>query len=228
GTGDGGNGCDEHGSGNFNAQNLMSPLGKIHRFDVDAAAPYVAAGNPFSGAGQVRTIWSYGWRNPWRFSFDRMTGDLWVGDVGQGRREEVDFQPAASTGGENYGWHFREGTISSAMSGCAGGPEPAGHVPPIFDYPRGGGGTITGNTVIGGFVYRGSAIAGLQGWYLFGDAGSGGRAAIRQCPGGAINVRTLTDLVGLAPALTSFGQDNNGELYMLALFDGEVLRIVAR
>lgn len=227
GTGDGGDGCDEHGSGNFNAQNLDSPLGKVHRFNVDGTAPYAAPGNPFTAAGRT-TIWSYGWRNPWRFSFDRMTGDLWVGDVGQNRREEIDFQPSTSTGGENYGWHFREGTISSAMSGCAGGPEPAGHVPPVFDYPRGGGGTITGNTVIGGFVYRGSAISGLQGWYLFGDAGSGGRAAIRQCPGGAVNVRTLTDLVGLAPALTSFGEDNSGELYMLALFDGEVLRIIAR
>src|SRR5690606_35516870 len=121
--------------------------------------------NPFVGVTGDDEIWAYGLRNPFRAGFDRLTGDLWIGDVGQQTREEIDFQPAGSPGGENYGWRLREGSIATPTGGV-GGPPPPDHVEPVFDYAR-----TMGSTVIGGTVYRGP-IAGLRGRYVFGDFGS--------------------------------------------------------
>ena len=132
-TGDGGSGGDPQN----NAQNLNSLLGKILRLDVDSGLPYsIPASNPFFSAGSSirKEIWSYGLRNPWRISFDRGTGDLYIADVGQGDWEEIDWQPAASLGGENYGWRILEGTHCYIPStGCT---EPSGYVPPVTDCDR--------------------------------------------------------------------------------------------
>lgn len=233
-TGDGGSGCDPFG-GTGNGQNLGSPHGKLHRLDVDAAAPYAAPGNPFTAAGQT-TIWAYGLRNPWRFSFDRTTGDLWIGDVGQDAYEEIDFQPASSTGGQNYGWRVMEGLCSSRSSGCtstvSGCLTPDEHrarsfVPPVFVASHSGEDVLSRpGSIVGGYVYRGSAIPGLRGFYLFGDSISSSRGAIRRC-GDEIIAQPVPDLARRAASLVSFGEDNAGELYMVDL-TGSILRIVPR
>ena len=119
----------------------------------------VPADNPcVRRKGARPEIWAYGLRNPWRYSFDRVTGDLWIGDVGAGAEEEIDFQPAASRGGENYGWNALEGTYAWRKA-------PRGAVPPIYEYNHASGRC----SVTGGYVYRGKAIPALQGWYVFAD-----------------------------------------------------------
>jgi glucose/arabinose dehydrogenase len=160
-TGDGG------GAGDLpnNAQNLTVLLGKILRLDVDSGSPYgIPASNPFVGdpnAAVREEIWAYGLRNPWRFSFDALTGDLYIGDVGQGAREEIDFQPASSSGGENYGWRVMEGSLCfNPASGC----NTSGKVLPIAEYDHN-----TGCSVTGGYVYRGSRYPLLRGHYFYGD-----------------------------------------------------------
>src|SRR5688500_16668172 len=159
--GDGGSAGDPCESG----QDLTTWLGKILRVDADQAPYVVPSDNPFVGVTGDDEIWAYGLRNPYRASFDLATGDLWIGDVGQGAREEVDFQPAASDGGENYGWRLREGSIATP-SGGVGGPAPAGAIEPVYDYPRTG--AFGGSTVIGGYIYRGPDPD-LQGLYFFAD-----------------------------------------------------------
>lgn len=158
GLGDGGSALDEDG----NAQNLDSLFGKILRIDVESLRkPYgIPASNPFLATPGARPeIWAYGLRNPWKFSFDTLYGDLYIGDVGQSDQEEIDFQPASSPGGENYGWNIMEG------SQCAIGPcETPGLTAPIHTYGRDDGGSVTG-----GLVYRGSAIPSLVGTYVYGD-----------------------------------------------------------
>ncbi|MCZ7682590.1 MAG: PQQ-dependent sugar dehydrogenase [Sandaracinaceae bacterium] len=205
-------------------------FGKILRLDVDnVGGGYAADGNPFGPATSpsgLPQIWAYGLRNPWRFSFDRTTGDLWIGDVGQGDWEEIDFQPASSTGGENYGWAAYEGTsvFRSSLLGNA-----TNHTPPVLEYDHAGAeGVIHGYAVTGGYVYRGSAVPALRGWYLFGDyIGLGGGtpvAALRYCDGGVASAQQVPGLSGVLDELTSFGEDNAGELYMLG---DRVVRIVA-
>ena len=209
--GDGGGGGDPKGNG----QSLGSLLGKILRIDPRPAGgrPYrVPADNPFVDTDDARPeIWAYGLRNPWRFSFDSATGDLWIGDVGQNAYEEVNREPAGS-GGHNYGWNRREGRHA-----YSGGERPDGAVDPVIEYGRAGGAC----TVIGGFVYRGQRIGGLRGAYLYGDYCAGWVKAARVTGGKVAEQRDL----GLdIPSLSSFGVDADGELYALSL-TGDVYRI---
>jgi glucose/arabinose dehydrogenase len=208
--GDGGSGGDPLGNG----QSLGTLLGKILRIDPrpSGGRPYgVPSDNPFVGRDGARPeIWDYGLRNPWRFSFDAATGDLWIGDVGQNSFEEVDHEPAGE-GGRNYGWNRREGRHP-----FNGGERPEGAVDPVIEYGRG-----DGCTVIGGFVYRGRRIPGLQGTYLYGDYCEGWVRAARAPRGKVAEQRDL----GLeVPSLSSFGADADGELYALSL-GGDVYRI---
>jgi glucose/arabinose dehydrogenase len=210
GLGDGGSAGDPQGYG----QSLGSRLGKMLRLDPrppDGGRFGVPRDNPFRGReGADPLIWAYGLRNPWRYSFDRVTGDLWIGDVGQYNVEEVDFQPADSDGGENYGWNRLEG--SQPFEGDA----PMGAVAPVDEYPTGQGCAVTG-----GYVYRGPAIPNLYGAYLYGDFCSGFVRGI------VLEGRKVTQRreFGISvSSLASFGEDQDGELYLLSL-GGEVLRV---
>jgi glucose/arabinose dehydrogenase len=211
-TGDGGGANDP----DNNAQNLNSNLGKLLRVTPNPAGGYtVPANNPFVGVAGNDEIWAYGLRNPFRNSFDRQTGDLWIGDVGQGAREEVDFASAASGlgRGANYGWRVREGTI--ATPGISD-PTPPNLTEPIYDYGRANGDA----TVIGGYVYRGGADASLEGKYVFGDYISG---RIWTLNGG-----TATPLASPfgGSTLTSFGEGGNGALYGVGI-DGNIYLLAA-
>jgi glucose/arabinose dehydrogenase len=212
GMGDGGSGNDPENR----AQNLGTLLGKLLRINPNpyAGGPYmIPPDNPFVGEGGARDeIWAFGLRNPWRFSFDRETGDLWIGDVGQNAVEEVDFA-AGTKGGENYGWPAMEGTRAN------NGSRPAGAVDPILDYRQADGGC----SVVAGYVYRGSAIPALAGAFLYGDYCAGDVLAVRQSGG---QVTEQADLGLDVSNLSSFGQDGAGELYALSL-DGPVYRIDA-
>lgn len=214
GLGDGGSGGDPHGNG----QSLSTLLGKMLRIDpqLSGEAPFrVPADNPFVGREDARpAIWAYGLRNPWRYSFDRLTGDLWIGDVGQTEWEEVDVQPAASSGGENYGWNILEGSHPFF------GDELPDGVAPIYEYSHAEGGC----TVIGGYVYRGEAIPELSGAYLFGDL------CIGEIEAFLVENGRVTEHAVLGPVvenLSSFGEDADGELYAMSL-SGGVYRIAAR
>jgi glucose/arabinose dehydrogenase len=216
GTGDGGSANDPP----CNAQRDDVLLGKLLRIDVDqnvGSSPFygIPPSNPFVGAGlPLDEIWAKGLRNPWRFSFDRMTGDLYIGDVGQDEREEIDVQPRASAGGENYGWKIMEGTRcgDGGSSGCPAGV-PACHAPvfqlPIFEYDHSSGDC----SVTGGYVYRGSAFPNLSGVYFYGD----------YCTGKLWGSGQL--LTPQAAGLSSFGQDSSGELY-LATTNGLFARVL--
>jgi glucose/arabinose dehydrogenase len=207
---------------NGNGQNLGVLLGKMLRIEprtTDGSLPSGGAAyaippdNPFVHQPGARPeIWAYGLRNPWRYSFDSASGDLWIGDVGRGAWEEVDVQAASSAGGQNYGWSDMEGTNVEHS------PPPAGAVGPFFEYSHVSGG---GCAIVGGFVYRGHAIPGLDGWYVFGDFCASDIDAIRSGAG-------PPDVAPLGPhvaQLASFGQDQRGELYALSL-DGGVYRFV--
>jgi glucose/arabinose dehydrogenase len=211
GMGDGGSAGDPFNNG----QSLGTLLGKMLRIDPrpTGGRPYgIPEDNPFAGRKGARPeIWSLGLRNPWRWSFDRETGDLWIGDVGQNAREEIDFQPASSSGGENYGWDGFEGTQEFEP------PTPEGTVRPVYDYPQ-----DLGASVIGGYVYRGSAIPGLQGAYVFGDFFNPDLRVL-EVDGGRL--RRHLELGVEVGNLSSFGQDAEGELYALSLA-GPVYRLV--
>jgi hypothetical protein len=217
GIGDGGGAGDPEGD----AQDAASLLGKLLRLDVDGAHPYaIPPTNPGLAAAEV---WAYGLRNPWRFSFDRETGDLYVGDVGQNAWEEIDFQPAASTGGENYGWNLMEGDGHCYADPSCLAPG-LGLVRPVAEYP-----TPEGCAVTGGFVYRGEAIPELRGVYLYGDFCTGAVRSLRMAGGVATEQATWTDALGGAlPNLSSFGEDGAGELLAVQLGAGRVLRLVPR
>ena len=199
------------------AQKPDNLLGKMLRLDVDqnvSTLPYygIPAGNPFRGPGNPPDeVWSVGFRNPFRFSFDRETGDLWIGDVGQNHREEVDFQPAASRGGENYGWKLLEGTLCSASDACPATTPVCGstaYTAPVLEYDHDPLCSVTG-----GVVYRGSRFPQLRGTYLFGDFCTGTVwAAVRE--GAGLKVYTLADRV---PQITAFSEDAAGEVYMASL-----------
>jgi glucose/arabinose dehydrogenase len=199
-------GTGEGGGAPANGQRTDTLLGKLLRLDVRGEDYAVPLDNPFLADKAVRPeIWALGMRNPWRFSFDRETGDLWIGDVGGGAWEEIDYQPAASRGGENYGWARMEGPD------CYNGPcDPTDFVLPVVAYHHGEGDC----TVIGGYVYRGAAIPALRGTYLFGDYCSarfwGVDAAATASSGTAQPVLLLhADIT-----LTSFAEDRDGELYV--------------
>ena len=209
-TGDGGGARDQF----QNAQNLGSLLGKLLRIDVDGGAPYaIPAGNPFVGVGNaLDEIWAYGLRNPWRFSFDRLTGDLFIGDVGQTQVEEIDLQPASSTGGENYGWSCMEGDLSVGFNPCDGRPLTA----PILVYNH-----DLGCSVTGGYRYRGS-IAALRGVYVFGDFCTGRIWFASESDG----VWSADEWANTDISISSFGEDEDGELYVVDLGRGELYRFV--
>ncbi|MGI5272761.1 PQQ-dependent sugar dehydrogenase [Nonomuraea sp. CA-218870] len=205
--GDGGGAGDPEGNG----QDLGTLLGKILRIDPRGGRPYaVPDDNPFVGKEGARPeIWAYGLRNPWRFGFDRENGDLWIGDVGQNRWEEIDYQPAGSEGGENYGWDVREGA-ERFRRGRAEEP-----VDPVIVYSLDEGGNCS---VIAGFVYRGTKIPWLRGQFLYGDFCAGW---IRAAP---VDDLERDRRVGEVEQLSSFGEDHDGELYALSL-SGSVYRI---
>jgi glucose/arabinose dehydrogenase len=219
GLGDGGGAGDQgggHASGG-NGQSLGTLLGKILRIDPTPSGgrPYtVPADNPFvSTAGARPEIWAYGLRNPWRFSFDKTTGDLWIGDVGQNAYEEVDVAPRAAGGGKgvNYGWNVRE-ALHSFRDGNA-----PGAVDPVYELSHDGGNC----SITGGYVYRGTKIPALRGGYLFADYCGGQLRAITVQDGKVAQERVLPVR---ASSITSFGQDADGELYVLS-DSGEVLRV---
>jgi glucose/arabinose dehydrogenase len=204
GLGDGGSQGDPNG----NAQNTDVLLGKMLRLDVDSADPYaVPADNPFGSE-----VWAYGLRNPWRFSFDKATGDLYIGDVGGGNWEEIDFLPAGSPGGANFGWDHREG----AHDYEGGGPE--GMIDPVAEYSHPEGGC----SVTGGYVYRGS-MSEWNGIYLYGDYCTGIIWGLIRANDGWQNQM----LFDVDANITSFGQDESGELYLLD-DGGGVFRFVRR
>lgn len=215
GLGDGGSAGDPDGNG----QDLLVHLGKILRLDTNSGSHYgVPDSNPFITRSSARPeIWAWGLRNPWRFSFDRQTGDLWIADVGQDSVEEVDFQPAGSKGGENYGWNVLEGSeCFKPATGC----DTTGMVLPIFEYSHDEGCSITG-----GYVYRGKAYPDLAGAYLFTDYCSGNLWVTRQVASGEFK----TEQAGMfRRSVSSFGEDEAGELYVTVDPAGAVFRLVAK
>jgi glucose/arabinose dehydrogenase len=210
GTGDGGSGGDP----NNYSQNGLSLLGKMIRIDVNnfSTPPYytIPADNPYVGDPNVDDhIWVLGLRNPWRWSFDRNSHDMWIADVGQSAWEEVNFRPAGSTGGINYGWRCYEGNAPYNTTGCL--PQ-NNYISPIFVYPHvfaTGGFSITG-----GFVYRGSEYPALQGYYICADYVSGNVWLINPDGGGGWIIRMQAGLPG---SISSFGESENGTLYAVSL-----------
>ena len=201
GLGDGGAAGDPQ----RNGQDTSTLLGTILRIDVSEATaeqPYaIPPDNPFVEGGGRPEIWAYGLRNPWRFSFDRVTGDLWTGDVGQNRWEEIDIIER----GGNYGWNAMEGNhCFRPPSGC----ESEDFIPPVWEYPL----ENDACSVIGGYVYRGSAIPSLQGWYIYGDFCTGDIFGLLRDGPEVVNLLLAdTDL-----RIASFAEDNHGELYLLS------------
>ncbi|MEP7326524.1 MAG: PQQ-dependent sugar dehydrogenase [Gemmatimonadota bacterium] len=199
------------------AQDSASLHGKMLRLDVDHARPYsIPAGNPFVGrSGWRPEIWSLGFRNPWRWSFDRKTGELWTADVGEHQWEEIDREPAA-TGGRNYGWPIREGTqCYLPLNGCGS----TGLTPPFYTYAHG-----TACSVAGGYVYRGSKMPSLQGTYFYGDYCGGWIRSFRASPTGR---REEFDPIAsplINDNVVSFGEDAKGEIYVV-MASGRIYRI---
>lgn len=207
GSGDGGSGGDPLGNG----QNVASLLGKILRLDVlSGPTAVIPPGNPFGNE-----VWAYGLRNPWRFSFDRQTGDMYLADVGQNMREEIDFQPAGSGTGENYGWNIMEGSLCFLAPGICSS---SGLVLPVAEYDHSAGDC----SVTGGYVYRGSNPS-LRGTYLYGDFCSGRIWGLRR-NGNLWENRLLLDSALL---ISTFGEDEAGELYVADYGTGAVYRIIA-
>ncbi len=212
--GDGGSQNDPNGNG----QNTNVYLAKLLRLDVQNQATYaIPADNPFAGqANSKPEVWAYGLRNPWRISFDRITGDLWIGDVGQGTYEEIDFQAKGDTGGHNYGWRCREGMHNTSnQSGCPG----SGYTEPVFEYSHS---NYSSCSVTGGYVYRGAQYNALWGRYLFTDYCSGRFWSVKQTGPNTFDPDTLQDFTN--NQYMSFGEDNNGELYVAAE-NGGIYRI---
>jgi glucose/arabinose dehydrogenase len=220
GLGDGGSGDDPFGNG----QNPNTLLGKMLRIDVNGAPPYsIPPDNPFVGVSDYRPeIWALGLRNPWRWSFDRLTHDLYIGDVGQAFYEEINRQPAGSRGGENYGWARMEGFHCHPLnSPCS----PAGLTLPIAEYPHGTGDC----SITGGYVYRGTVFPALYGLYVFGDYCTGRISTLELLPNGSwVQVLRLDS----PHLISSFGEDQAGELYLThigtAATDGAVYRVAVQ
>jgi glucose/arabinose dehydrogenase len=205
--GDGGSGGDPQGNG----QSTNTLLGKLLRIDVDNGERYaIPADNPFVTQGGLPEIWAYGLRNPWRFSFDRATGDVYIADVGQNAWEEINFWPAGAAAGANFGWDIREG--AHPFEGNA----PAGVelVDPVAEYPH-----PTGCSVTGGYVYRGQALPDMQGVYLYSDFCSGKVWGLLRLPDGSWQNSVLFE-TGLR--VSSFGLDEAGEIYLVDQSNGSV------
>ena len=222
GLGDGGSGGDPQGNG----QDLSTLLGTVLRIDVSTldrdGAYSVPPDNPFvgRGGGAREEIWAYGLRNPWRFTFDRETGDLWAGDVGQNQFEEVDIIKP----GLNYGWNVMEGfhcfggglSLRQLLRRGEESCDREGLAPPVIEYGRDGGCSITG-----GYVYRGSRLPSLIGAYVYGDFCSGKIWALRH---DGVQVTEHRLLVDSSLLISAFGEDPSGELYILS-FDGKIYRL---
>lgn len=218
GTGDGGSGGDPEGNG----QDRSTLLGAILRIDVDRRSggrPYgIPAGNPFARGGGAPEIYAYGLRNPWRFSFDRNRGDLWIGDVGQSSIEEIDYRPRGRGAGANFGWNAFEGRSRYPGGGPLRGSR---HVPPVAQYTHSAGCSVTG-----GYVYRGTRAGALRGRYVYADYCSGRVWSMHAGPrpGG---VREETGRLGARLSnVTSFGEALNGDLYLIA--NGSLYRFAGR
>jgi glucose/arabinose dehydrogenase len=237
-TGDGGSGGDPNGNG----QNKNTLLGKLLRLDVQLGGdppatvshpvylpliagkelhnpPYlIPASNPYAGqAGKRGEVWAIGLRNPWRTSFDRLTGDLFIGDVGQNTNEEIDFQPASSSGGENYGWNIWEGPdCYPPGTSCA---PPANYQAPVAYYPHGAS-DVNGCAVVGGYMYHGSSYPTLQNIYFYSDNCSGKIWGLQKD-----NTTWVTTMLLDTPySVSSFGEDQAGELYVVSL-SGEIFKL---
>ncbi|MEW5989147.1 MAG: PQQ-dependent sugar dehydrogenase, partial [Chloroflexota bacterium] len=227
GLGDGGSGGDP---GN-RAQDPLELLGKMLRIDVDPAGgnpPDCGTGNNYSippdnplvGVTGCDEIWALGVRNPWRFSFDRLTGEMFIGDVGQESWEEVSYQPAASVGGENYGWRCYEGFHPYNLQGCG---QPEDYVFPAIEYSSGGGGGNDGCAITGGFVYRGGLYPNLYGVYVFSDYCSSNFWTLVPDGSGGWTLTLVEPTVGFNPS--TFGESAAGELYVADLYGGTIYHV---
>jgi glucose/arabinose dehydrogenase len=213
GLGDGGAAADPFDNG----QNVQTMLGAILRLDVNADVYTIPPDNPFKNVQKARPeLWAIGLRNPWRFSFDRKTGDLYIADVGQNLWEEIDFQPAGSKGGENYGWSVYEASMEFKTNK---GVDKNTLVFPIAEYQHGDAGC----SVTGGFVYRGKALPELDGTYLYGDYCSGWMWTLKRDGDKWKN----TKFMETGFAITSFGLDADGELYVMDRKSGGLYKLVA-
>jgi glucose/arabinose dehydrogenase len=212
--GDGGGAADQYGHG----QNLRTFLGAMLRLDVDGEMPYsVPPSSPFVGDGAVRDeIWAVGLRNPWRYTFDRLTGDLYIADVGQNRFEEVNVQPADSRGGENYGWPIMEGLHCFPEDRSC---DKAGLTLPVAEYDHSQGCSITG-----GYVYRGQEFPQLYGIYLFADYCSGTIWGMGRGSDGRWQTAAVAQ-TGFNP--TAFGEDESGEIYVVNVRNGGLYKLLA-
>jgi glucose/arabinose dehydrogenase len=209
GFGDGGSAGDPNGNG----QNINTWLAKILRIDVDSGKPYgVPAGNLPGGKPEV---WDYGLRNPWRYSFDLCTGDLYIGEVGQDTYEEVDVEPAGM-GNKDYGWNTMEGLhCFNPKNGC----KKDGLTLPVLEYDH-----LTGKSITGGYVYRGSKIPGLRGTYFYADYVVSKVWTFKWNGEASVTPTEITNDLNPPQALSSFGQDNYGEVYLTSL-TGTIYRI---
>ncbi len=213
GLGDGGSGGDPF----RNGQNLQTLLGKLLRIGVDSGEAYtIPPDNPFVGGAGLAEIWAYGLRNPWRFSFDRLTGNLYIGDVGQDAWEEVDFIPAGTPGGMNFGWSYYEGMHPYQDQP----PASAIFTGPVAEYSHGDGCSITG-----GYVYRGTELPEWQGVYFYGDYCSGSVWGLIQTGQNAWQSKVL---FSTGARITTFGVDETGELYLADYATGALLRLTRR
>ena len=210
GLGDGGS----EGDPLLTGQNLRTLLGKMLRIDVDHGTPYeIPAGNPFAKGGGLPEIWAYGLRNPWRFSFDHLSGDLYIADVGQDAWEEIDFVPSGTTGGMNFGWSYYEG-----MHPYKGQPPAnATFTLPISEYSHAYGCAVTG-----GYVYRGAVLPEWRGVYFFGDYCSGNIWGLIHSNGQNLAAKILFTT---SARITTFGVDEAGEIYLADYGLGEILRL---
>lgn len=212
---------DGAGFNSFNGQNRLTMLGKILRIDVDGGPPYaIPADNPFvADPNTLDEIWALGFRNPFRFSFDRLTGDMFIGDVGDVALEEVDFEPSGSAGGINYGWRCYEGSQPFNLTGCG----PIGdYTFPIHEYGHG-----PACAIIGGFVYRGNLFPTANGHYLFGDFCSGELWSLSPDGGSGWDLHEHGSVLPPFSA-SAFGEDASGEVYLGSLADETVYQVVAR
>lgn len=212
GSGDGGSAGDPE----DRAQSLDTLLGKLLRIDVNGETYSIPPDNPFANGGGRAEIWAYGLRNPWRFSFDPLSGDLYIGDVGQNTTEEINFLPAGVPGGVNFGWDYREGSHPYE------GQPPAGAVlvDPVWEYTHAEGCSVTG-----GVVYRGTLLPEFNGIYLFGDYCSGTVWGLLRDSFGNWRAEALFRIGG---QISSFGVDESGEVYILDHGGGKVLKLVRR
>lgn len=214
GTGDGGSGGDPQ----DNAQNLSSLLGKMLRLDVDSGSPYaVPEDNPYVGEeGAADEIWANGLRNPWRFSFDRETGDFWIADVGQGEIEEVNYIPNGTGSGFNFGWRCYEGDQEYNTNGCGSSEE---YHFPVYQYLHTEDG---GCSVTGGYVYRGAEFPALEGYYFFSDYCNDILYSLRDSSG-----QWILEKHGQFSGnnFSTFGEDGNGEIYLAGISSGKVWKI---